>query len=115
VRPHEAAPARKTPVRSPDAAPSRQALGRPPDASPARQAPTATIPDALPASGGGSPSDRRGGFGDQFKNLGTVIERDLIDATADARRQGDDFKALQNQFRRAWDGLKQSFGGSDEK
>jgi hypothetical protein len=44
-----------------------------------------------------------------------VIERDLIDATADAKRQGDDFRALQNQFRRAWDGLKQTFGGSDEK
>ena len=115
VRPHEAASARQTPVRPPDAAPPRQALGRPPDAPPARQAPTAAISDALPASGGGSPSEHRGGFGDQFKNLGTVIERDLIDATADAKRQGDDFKALQNQFRRAWDGLKQSFGGSDEK
>ena len=115
VRPHEAAPARQTPVRLPDAAPPRQALGRPSDAPPARQAPTAVIPDAPPASGGGSPSDHRGGFGDQFKNLGTVIERDLIDATADAKRQGDDFKALQNRFLRAWDGLKQSFGGSAEK
>ena len=115
VRPHEAAPARQTPVRLPDAAPPRQALGRPSDAPPARQAPTAAIPDAPPASGGGSPSDHRGGFGDQFKNLGTVIERDLIDATADAKRQGDDFKALQDRFLRAWDGLKQSFGGSAEK
>jgi hypothetical protein len=102
-------------VRLPDAAPPRQALGRPSDAPPARQAPKAAIPDAPPASGGGSPSDHRGGFGDQFKNLGTVIERDLIDATADAKRQGEDFKALQNRFLRAWDGLKQSFGGSAEK
>jgi hypothetical protein len=53
--------------------------------------------------------------GDQFKNLGTVIERDLADATADAKRQGDDFKALQNRFRRTWEGIKQGFGGSAEK
>jgi hypothetical protein len=102
-------------VRPPDAVPPRQALGRPFDAPPARQAPTATIPDALPASGGGLPSDQRGGFGDQFKNLGTVIQRDLAEATADARRQGDDFKAIQDRFRRAWDGLKESFTGSSEK
>jgi hypothetical protein len=115
ARAPEAAPTTQAPVRSPEAAPPRQALGRPPDAQPIRQAPTATIPAAPPASAGGSPSDHRGGVGDQFKNLGTVIERDLVDATADAKRQGDDFKALQSRFRRAWEGIKQGFGGSAEK
>ena len=115
VRPHEVAPTRPAP-RSPEAAPARQALGRPPDSSPPRQAPTASIPDASSASSRSSPSDpAAGGLGDQFKNLGTVIERDLIDATADAKRQGDDFKAIQNRFRRAWEGLKQSFVGPTEK
>jgi len=91
------------PERSPEAAPTGQAL-------------TITIPDASPASSGGSPSDHGvGGVGDQFKNLGTVIERDLIEATADAKRQRDDFKALQNRFRRAWDGFKQGFADPAEK
>jgi hypothetical protein len=108
----EAAPTNQAPARSPEAAPPRQALGRPPDAPPAPPAPTATVPTAPP---GGSPSDRRGGVGDQFKNLGTVIERDLVDATADAKRQGDDFKALQSRLRRAWEGIMQGFGGSAEK
>jgi len=56
-----------------------------------------------------------GGLGDQFKNLGTVIERDLVEATAEAKRQGDDFKALQTRFRRAWNGFKQGFVGPAEK
>src|SRR5262249_20442464 len=75
---------------------------RSPEAAPTGRVPTVTIPDALPPSSGGSPSHHGvGGVGDQFKNLGMVIERDLIEATADAKRQGDDFKALQDRLRRA--------------
>ena len=89
---------------------------RSPEAAPRGQAPTVMIPDASPASSSSSPSDHGvGGLGDQFKNLGAVMERDVIEATADAKRQGDDFKALQNRFRRAWDGLKQGFTGPPEK
>jgi len=89
---------------------------RSPEAVATGQAPTVTIPDSSPASSGGSPSDHGvGGLGDQFKNFGTVIERDLVEATADAKRQGDDFKAIQNRFRRAWDGFKQGFVGPAEK
>ena len=39
----------------------------------------------------------------------------MIDATADAKRQGDDFKAIQSRLRRAWEGLKQGFVGPAEK
>jgi len=89
---------------------------RSPEAVATGQAQTVTIPDASPASSGGSPSDHGvGGLGDQFKNLGTVIERDLVEATAEAKRQGDDFKALQTRFRRAWNGFKQGFVGPAEK
>jgi hypothetical protein len=91
-RSHEAAPARQTPT------------ARSLEPAPPRQAPTAAISDA---SSGGAPSDQRG-----LRNLGAVIERDLIDATADAKRQGEDFKALQDRLRRAWGSV---FGGGAEK
>jgi hypothetical protein len=88
----------------------------PPEAAPTGQAPTATTRDASRAPSASSPSDRHvGGLGDQFKNLGTVMERDVIEATADAKRQGDDFRTLQNRLRRAWDSVKQGFVGAAEK
>ena len=89
--------------------------GRSPEAAPTGQVPIATSPDASPASVG-SPSDQRaGGLGDQFKNLGKVMERDVTEATADAKRQGEDFRALQNRLRRAWDSVKEGFVGAAEK
>lgn len=90
-------------------------LGRSPEAAPTGQAPTVTIPVTPPASSGDSPSNQRvGGLVDQAKNLGTVVSRDLSEASADMQRQGNDFKALQDRLRRAWDSVKQGFVGAAE-
>jgi hypothetical protein len=90
--------------------------GRSPEAAPTGQAPTATIPDASPASSGGAPSDQSvGGLLDQFKNLGSLVSRDASEANAEMKRQGDDLKVLQNRLRRAWDSVKQGFVGAAEK
>jgi hypothetical protein len=90
--------------------------GRSPEAAPTGQAPTATIPDASPASSGGSPSNQSaGGFVDQFKNLGSLVSRDASEANAEMKRQGDDLRVLQNRLRRAWDSVKQGFVGAAEK
>jgi hypothetical protein len=90
--------------------------GRPPEAAPTGQAPTATIPDASPASSGGAPSDQSaGGLVDQFKNLGSLVSRDASEANAEMKRQGVDLKVLQNRLRRAWDSVKQGFVGAAEK
>jgi hypothetical protein len=90
--------------------------GRSPEAASTGQAPTATIPDASPASPSGSPSDQSvGGLLDQFKNLGSLVSRDASEANAEMKRQGDDLKVLQNRLRRAWDSVKQGFVGAAEK
>jgi len=90
--------------------------GRSPEAAPTGQAPTATTPDASPASSGGAPSDQSvGGLLDQFKNLGSLVSRDASEANAEMKRQGDDLKVLQNRLRRAWDSVKQGFVGAAEK
>ena len=107
--PTDASTQRVGSVKSPEPA-------RSPEAAPTGQAPTATIPDASPASSGGSPSDRSvGGLLDQFKNLGSLVSRDASEANAEMKRQGDDLKVLQNRLRRAWDSVKQGFVGAAEK
>jgi hypothetical protein len=107
--PTDASTQRVGSVKSPEPA-------RSPEAARTGQAPTATIPDASPASSGGSPSDQSvGGLLDQFKNLGSLVSSDASEANAEMKRQGDDLKVLQNRLRRAWDSVKQGFVGAAEK